>query len=287
MPGGWRTLSSGPPVAVRRVGSRRGYRHETWCARRCGAVRPCRKHRLHPGDASAARIPQARRRLHRHRSPTLPGQDATIVVQAHDDKIINGVFFRTLRVGDGRTFPDVAPCTSTMDRSADQTSATFTITCHVPTFANNGVWDLTVTVDDDFTGLNVHLPFQVVGGTDDTKPPHLESIATDPPVITTTTGNFTLTTVTPTRPACGPSTAARCGCSRWARPPPATRPSSASPRKARSCRGRRPTSCGRATSTPPASRRAPTRGSFEVIDGLGHKVSSNVTGIVVVTATRS
>jgi hypothetical protein len=132
--------------------------------------------------------------------PTLPDGDATIVVQAHDDQIISGISFRKLLVGDGRAFPTGIPCTSTMDRNDDQKSATFTVTCHVPAFANDGVWDLVANVADvagtgyNYKGRDVHLPFQVTGGADDTTAPHLESFTTDPAVITTATSNLTLAT---------------------------------------------------------------------------------------------
>lgn len=131
--------------------------------------------------------------------PTAPGTDVTIVLSAHDDEVISGLTFTKLRVGDGRTFPTAIPCTSERAPGDDPQVATFAITCAIPSFANNGIWDLTVTVNDKgsgpyvYKGLVVHLPIRVVGGTDDTRPAHLESFSTDPTIVTTGTA-FTLTT---------------------------------------------------------------------------------------------
>lgn len=130
---------------------------------------------------------------------TTPGTDVTIVLSAHDDEVISGLTFTKLRVGDGRTFPTAIPCTSDRAPGDDPKVATFTITCSIPAFANNGIWDLTVTVNDKasgsyvYKGLVVHLPIRVVGGIDDTRPPHLDSWSIDP-AVPTVSAAFTLRT---------------------------------------------------------------------------------------------
>lgn len=130
-------------------------------------------------------------------APAQPGTNVSIVVQAHDDQVISGLRFSAMKAGDGRTFPGAIPCSSTMDQGADITLATFTVTCMVPTFANNGTWVVTVNIADSaggayFTGTNVKLPFTVVGGSTDTAPPHLVSFATNPTQLHTNSV-FTLT----------------------------------------------------------------------------------------------
>jgi hypothetical protein len=88
-----------------------------------------------------------------------------------------------------------------MNRGADVTRATITVTCIVPTIANNGTWQAFATVLDSagaagysYPGTGVTLPFTVTGGSDDHSPPQLVSSSTNPTTIHPDTP-FTLTMV--------------------------------------------------------------------------------------------
>jgi hypothetical protein len=86
-----------------------------------------------------------------------------------------------------------------MAHGADVDRATITVTCSVPTFADNGTWQVEATVNDSsadtqysYPGTATVLSFTVVGGSNDTSPPHLDSWSINPtPVHPSST--FTLT----------------------------------------------------------------------------------------------
>jgi hypothetical protein len=218
--------------------------------------------------------------------PVLPGQDVTIVVQAHDDKLIAGLALRTLRVGDGRTYPTAIPCSFTMDRSDDQTTATFTVTCQVPTFANNGVWDLAVNIRDDYpTGRDVHLPFQVVGGADDTSAPRFVSFTTDPAVITTATAQFTIATRYTDQAGVMPYDPSLVKIAKVGAPLGSDPTIICSFLEAQIVAPATTDLLWRCAVQTGRVQRGVQEGRFHVKDGLGHQVTSLITGIVVVTAT--
>jgi hypothetical protein len=132
--------------------------------------------------------------------PVHPGDQVSWTLAVHDDQIISGV-----STGDWLVTPEgenfTSPCASTMDQGPDVTHATITVTCIVPTIANNGTWQAFATVDDNagaahfsYPGLGVTLPFTVVGGSDDHSPPLFVSSSTDPTTIHPDT-RFSLTMV--------------------------------------------------------------------------------------------
>ena len=86
-----------------------------------------------------------------------------------------------------------------MQHGADVAHATITVTCTVPTIADNGAWNASVLVLDDegisayrYDGLGVILPFTVVGGSEDHSPPQLVSSSIDPSAGSPTS-TFTIT----------------------------------------------------------------------------------------------
>jgi hypothetical protein len=131
-------------------------------------------------------------------APVHPGDQVSWILVVHDDQLVSGV-----STGDWLTTPEgenfSSPCSSAIAQDADVTRATVTVTCTVPTIANNGIWQAFVSIADNagaahysYPGLGVTLLFTVVGGSDDHSPPQFVSSSTNPTTVHPDT-KFTLT----------------------------------------------------------------------------------------------
>ena len=133
--------------------------------------------------------------------PAGPGDTVSVRIEAsHPTAVYNGIPL-ALTNPQGSAVP-VDDCSWTIEHQGDdQTQATITIACALPTLVSNGTWTLTYRVNYyPLTDYPFQAPppppstvtFEVAGGSDDVSPPTLESYSVSPEVVTRSTP-FTVT----------------------------------------------------------------------------------------------
>lgn len=117
-------------------------------------------------------------------SPTTvaAGSTITVEVRAHDDAVAPWLATAGFFTPQDELLPKVSTsCTPFTVQSTGTNAIVGTATCTIPAFATNGTWKYVVDVKDDPTwGSQGTAIFQVVGGTDDTTGPVVESVTYDP-----------------------------------------------------------------------------------------------------------
>lgn len=126
-------------------------------------------------------------------SPTtvVAGQPITGTVTASHPNGINTIALQVFGP-DGETLRHSDPTQCSSDQSfmavpqtAPGVASEVTANRAMPAFASNGFWTMTITVSAGRGGgaASVTVPFEVIGGTDDTEPPVITTLTGPPPTI--------------------------------------------------------------------------------------------------------
>lgn len=131
-------------------------------------------------------------------SPARPGDTLTFVLDVRDDQALTAVVPRYLITPSGRSLSVFGACPTEMEPQGSFTQVLVTVTCEIPPYASNGTWQLELFLNDsnyptqDYPGRVTRIPFEVVDGNDDRRPPQLVEYRIEPAVVDQET-TFTVT----------------------------------------------------------------------------------------------